>query len=320
MNRLLSFCSSVLVLLLTGCAAHCDRSQPSGRCPPCYEEVTLPGRPDSRTPRPYEAAAFGNASAAPVLLLHDMNGASPNCLWLAKEISGWGFRVYVPNLFAGEGMRLGSKDLFAASRYIEKNPDWKVHHKTDAGRIVDDLACMTREISRRHGGHHVRVIGNCLTGIHPLALLDEPCVRRVVLCQPATPLKHACEVVLGRDQGRAKAEALGLSEAEVEASLATMSRDQRKKIAVLHFSHDPLAPMARVHVLYQRLKARGLASRLQTYVLKPVGEPKQPWWTDSQDTTASVTHTNPHSTIVNADCSKDLQWFRDYLKDFLLLP
>jgi len=282
--------------------------------------VTLPGRPDSHTPQPYEVAAFGNEGAAPVLLLHDMNGASPNCLWLAKEISGWGFRVYVPNLFAGEGMRLGSKDLFAANRYLEKNPDWKVHHKSDAGRIVDDLACMTREVSRRHGGRQVRVIGNCLTGIHPLALLDEPCVRRVVLCQPATPLKHACEVVLGRDQGRAKAESLGLSEAEVEASLAAMSRDRRKKLAVLHFSHDPTAPMARVDALHKRLADSDLASRMHTYVVSPADDPVQPWWTAHRVTAVEKSRFDPHSTIVNAECPADLRWFRARLKDFLLLP
>ena len=262
---------------------------------------------------------FGNEKARPVLLLHDMNGASWNCLKLAQEVSKWGFRVYVPNLFAGEGMTFGSSDVFAAARYIDKNSDWKVHSMHNAGLIVEDIACMTREISRRHG-QQVIVIGNCLTGIHPLGVLDEACVSKVALCQPATPLTSLFQLLLGTGQGQGKRRSLGLSENEVNSALLALKASPRKKIAAFHYLNDPVAPIERLEALHTKLAAQGLAGRMKTYVLKPAAEPAQRWWTRHDTTTAKTGIAGPHSTIVNASSPEDLKWFRAHLKEFLLTP
>lgn len=310
-----------VVMIFSGCAAHCDRSKneainDQGKC---YDEDVLPGRPGSRTLQ-YQTAVYGDKKAAPVLLLHDMNGASWSCLHLGREIAGWDHRVYVPNLFAGVGMKLGEADIFAASRYLAKNPDWQVEKMHDSGPILEDIGCMVREISRRHGGRRVAVIGNCLTGIFPFGVLGEPSVSRAVLCQPATPLSNTWAMLLRLGQMKHRARSLGLSPEVVERSLAAMSRDSTKHMHVFHYAHDPVAPMARITALHERLTERKMAGSMKTYVLKPVDTTSESWWTHTGITQATRKTLSPHSTLVSAECCSDLRWFRDHLRQILSRP
>lgn len=288
-----------------------------------YDVVDLPGRPGSRAELPYKAAVYGSQKDAPVLLLHDMNGPGAASLCLAQHISDKGFRVYMPNLFPGEGLTLGKKGILKARRYLKSNPDWQVDSKDDAGLILEDLRCMVREVSRLNGGRQVAVVGNCLLGIHPLALLDEPCVSKAVLCQPATPVKSDLSVLLRQQQPDDVKTALGLSEADVARAMKALCGPSAKRIAAFHYEYDPLAPMERIDELHRRLKAEALHGRMQTFVLRYADYRSLPvpgWWTEHGFSTVKRGALNPHSTIISAKADEDLCWFRQKLIQFLQQP
>ena len=59
----------------------------------------------------------------------------------------------------------------------------------DSTLLTQWLRKFVAEIGRRHPQQTIGIIGNCLTGTLPLALLDNPQVTRVVLAQPTLPMR-----------------------------------------------------------------------------------------------------------------------------------
>ncbi len=125
-----------------------------------------------------------NTNRTPILLLHELPGMTPECLILATNLAADGFTVHVPLMFG----KPDQNQTFWNSVRLLFNPKWNLYHKHRTSAIAGDLRKLTQEISQQHQQKPMAVIGMCLTGSLPLALLSEPNVMLVVLSQPATPL------------------------------------------------------------------------------------------------------------------------------------
>jgi dienelactone hydrolase len=122
----------------------------------------------------------------PVLLLHELPGLTPQCLDLATNLAASGFRVYVPVMFG----KPNESSLFWNTVRLSFSPSWHLYTKNSTPPIASELRRLIRDIDKTEGTNAMGVIGMCLSGSLPLALLSEPSVKAVVLSQPALPLER----------------------------------------------------------------------------------------------------------------------------------
>jgi len=301
------------------CATHC----PKEHGPP-VEECEFGGRltfePPAQEAPSYPVWFTKSASREPVLLLHALPGLTGDTLRLALEMESWGYRVYVPSLYGeslGNKAAFGAENNFAAARFLKQNPRWDPWDRDDPGDILGDLREMTRWVSRQEGGKQAIVVGNCLTGSLPLALLDEPIVDTVVMAQPATPMKGLEHIIFRIPQKPDRAVSLGIPEKDLARAIDAMDRNSRKRVIGFHYLHDPLAPIEKFDTLQDRLSEIGLEDRFRTYILAPSHRKDQEpddRWTEIEVTRQRRTFIKPHTTIITgADCD-DRNWFQGWLR------
>lgn len=124
------------------------------------------------------------ATNPPILLLHELPGLSDETLKYAKTLSN-DFTVYVPLLFGALGQESTLKGWAAYSF----NGEWWRRDSLDGSRLIAHwLRYVVSQIAQRHTNQQIGIIGMCLTGALPLALLDNPHVHAIVVAQPSLPL------------------------------------------------------------------------------------------------------------------------------------
>ena len=172
-------------------------------------------------------------SKPPVLLLHEMTGLSPGTLAYAEELSK-DFTVYVPLLFGQKGKFSPNSGLWAY---------WFQHEWTVPSQgsppLVTWLRGVVREIGNRHTDQTIGMIGNCMTGPIPLALLDNPQVTAVVVAQPALPMRFWRQT----DEDK---QSLGLSADDLRIAQQSTAR-----IYGVRFETDCMADRAK-HITLQK--------------------------------------------------------------------
>lgn len=177
-----------LLTLLTGCAAW-DQL----RCAPHNETATPPYSENTLTECLSTNTFWGNhpvfcigsdSAKPPIILLHELPGLSSKTLHYAQDLAS-DFSVYLPLLFGTPNQSSALKGIFA----LLTNGEWSARLELNGNtRIVKWLQHVTRQVQEKHPGQSIGVIGNCMTGAIPLALLDNPAVSAVVLAQPTLPL------------------------------------------------------------------------------------------------------------------------------------
>jgi hypothetical protein len=131
----------------------------------------------------------GDIAAArnrPVLVLHEYDHLSIACLKLAIRLSRAGFTVYVPLLFGKPDGKTGFGTTLRTTSELAFGGQWHAlfaEHRHQP--ITDSLAGLCRKISSWHDDRGIAVIGMCLTGALPIALMNEPCVVAPVVAQPS---------------------------------------------------------------------------------------------------------------------------------------
>jgi len=124
----------------------------------------------------------------PVLLLHELPGLVDADLDTARRIAGRGYTVVAPLLFGepgGTNNTLG--DLGKVVTLCGKHG-----FACRQGKLTSPHAIWLRELcgsvrQQWAAGKGIGVIGMCLTGAFPLALMSEPSVVAAILCQPTIP-------------------------------------------------------------------------------------------------------------------------------------
>ncbi len=170
----------------------------------------------------YEALS-NQSSKPPIIILHQLPGLSEETLAYAKTLSN-DFSVYLPLLFGETGMNSLLKGLY----FIFTNGHW---FPSENKPIHAWLKQFSYTISSNHPEQKMAVIGMCLTGNTPLAMLENPQINSVVVSQPTLP------IIALSDK---KQKSLDLS-AQERAIMQQRLNSDDIKILGLRFQNDGLA-------------------------------------------------------------------------------
>jgi dienelactone hydrolase len=214
----------------------CDPAKPEG-----YEKLSWPPGP---SPKP----VFRKGSGPPVVILQELPGLTPEDFELGRRLSGE-FTVYLPLLFGKPCDNKPARNLLVGPCWSR---DVDCFSKTSTGRIVDWLGVLGKHIDKEHGSRGIGMIGNCLTGAVPLALLGDVNIVAPVLSQPSVPLP-----CLGISTAATR-RALGISPAQ-------LSRAQASTVPIyaLRFENDGWSPEERMQQLEKLFGKRLTALRVK---------------------------------------------------------
>ncbi|HQR16639.1 MAG TPA: hypothetical protein PLZ37_18935 [Nitrospira sp.] len=157
----------------------------------------------------------------PVLLLHELPGLSGKTLEYTRKLSQ-DFTVYVPLLFGKPNSQSNWHGFLIT---VGLNGEWR-GVESGTSDVVPWLRAVVMKIEEAHPGQQIGVIGNCLTGSLPLALLGNQNIRAVVLAQPTLPLTIF-------DNSSEARSSLGISQDEI-----AQAKQSSARIFYLRFEQD----------------------------------------------------------------------------------
>jgi dienelactone hydrolase len=188
----------------------------------------------------------GDRTKPPVLLLHELPGLSGKTLEYARELSQ-DFTVYVPLLF---GKPNSQSNWHGFLIVFGLKGEWR-GLESGTSDVVKWLRAVVMKIEEAHPGQQIGVIGNCLTGSLPLALLDNPRVHTAVLAQPTLPL-----TIFRNDEEVRKS--LGISKDEIEqAKKSTARKESPAKIFSVRFEKDCVSRWEKQETVWDIFTERG---------------------------------------------------------------
>jgi dienelactone hydrolase len=172
-----------------------------------------------------------------VLILHEIDGLTPETLCLAKSIGDKGYSVFLPAFFGEAGQEPGGALVRTLRRVsICAGHDFCCFCKEQSSPVVGWLRELLPEIGKRAAGKGIGVIGMCLTGSFPIALMDDPAVKVVVMSQPSLPLAWTASLK----------PALGLSEPEIRNA---KRRSMEVEMLAFRFADDSISPPEKLETL-----------------------------------------------------------------------
>lgn len=240
--------------------------------------------------------AITRPAGAPILVLHGLCGLDGATLDWGLFLSHHGWKVYLPMLDSD----FDQCDPLVHSIRMKLSGHWNTDDPHDSGRVLEDVGALTDQISALHDGKKVVVVGNCLTGSFPLALLSRLSVKTAVLCQPALPLKSPWGVLFRLPQSAEKRQAFAIPPVQLNRSLRAL-HDPSKRLYGFHYLEDPLAPMDKFYWLHEQLKAQGIPNKFKPVVLVPACSPMvETWWT-RMDTHIKQGRITPHVTVTGGE-------------------
>jgi len=239
----------ILLLLQSGCGliqlnAHAPKSEKEDwsdwiECPEMH--LSANGKVHPVYCLEKDANSKGAKPKPPVLLLHELSGLTPQTFRYAAELSQ-DFTVYIPMLFGEKGKTsfLNWKGFSAYWSWFAN--EWSFPSEGSA-LIVNWLREVVADIERKHKFLPMRIIGNCMTGGLPLALLSKADgtvnanIDAVVVAQPALPMRFWWHT-------KEDYESLDLSNNDLgKAKLS------KAKILALRFETDQLSPSEKWKIL-----------------------------------------------------------------------
>jgi len=181
----------------------------------------------------------------PVIFLHELPGLLAEAFDFARRLNlDTGYSVYLPLFFGAPGQ---NSDL----RVILETPCWgsefNCRSRHSLGDIVDWVEHFCLKVDGDHDHKGVAVIGNCLTGAMPLALMARSSLNDVMRCtvvsQPALPLGG----LDGMSPDLGGRQALGLSDPELQKAI-----ESEIPVFAQKFTDDPHMPEDRLTFLKSR--------------------------------------------------------------------
>ncbi|MCP3977408.1 MAG: hypothetical protein GY720_23205, partial [bacterium] len=185
--------------------------------------------------------SIGPEDRPPVLLMHELPGMSPECVQLARDLSGShpdyqpGFNMHLPLLF-------GRPDQESMVNWV-RGP-WCLRREMSffaagkASPITAWMGALVDDIAERNDADAVGVIGMCLSGNLALGLVAHPRVGAAVSAQPSLPFP-----IWKFSPRRIKAD-VGLSQRELDAAVAS-----KTPVTALRYSEDWRCPRERFETL-----------------------------------------------------------------------
>jgi dienelactone hydrolase len=229
-RRFIQMTASAACLPLTACGNQIARKMFPGTLADFREAPDLPLR----------TFEIGPTTGRPVVVLHELPGLTRDDLALARAFSQQGFRIFAPLLF-------GEPEQDSVRKGYQQACDSKLFECGELSRrcaILDKLGPLCDEIALRTRSP-IAVVGMCLTGVFPLALLPHN-VAAAVVCQPTVPFS----LFPPRPTGPQKSD-LGLGSDDLSAALSS-----KVPFMVLRYSADGRCPPERVAELRRRFATR----------------------------------------------------------------
>jgi dienelactone hydrolase len=216
----------------------CAGASPLGACGHHAARRLCPGPHSDFQRVPWLAAdvwRIGPEGGRAVVLLHELPGLTDDDLALARCLAREGFKVYTPLLFG----TLGQDDFVNGFLKACKgtNAQFRCSELRARSPVLDMLEPLCDRIAERSGGS-IAVIGMCLTGILPLAVLPNG-VAAAVLCQPTLPFDAVKMKPVGPQE-----KDLGLGDGDLKDAL-----DSKTPFLAIHYGSDPLSPHKRFETL-----------------------------------------------------------------------
>lgn len=204
----------------------------------------------------------GSGNKPPLLLLHELEGLTEETMHYATELSN-DFTVYLPMLFGDRGKQTVLSGLKGMSAYWLSG-EWGIPSDGSAP-VVEWLRAVVVEIQAKHRDLPIRIIGNCMTGAFPLALLNEgkpsdPKVESVVIAQPALPMRFFWW------QTKDDRKSLGLSNKDL-----MFAKGSKAKILTMRFETDGISHPEKQNTLRQ-FGDRLIATEICAKNYQPKGE------------------------------------------------
>lgn len=261
----------------------------------------------------YPVFRAGRNGGPPVLVLHELNGLSAPTLDFCLELEANGWTAYAPVLFG----KYGDDDPIKATTKLKGDRRWRLTDPHSSGPVLDDVAAMTAWISKQHGGRRVIVMGNCLTGGFPLALLGRADVRAAILCQPAMPFPTSAANALLEIQSADSKRFMALPEKAVDDALDALASDPSKRIIGFHYLEDWLARMEKFDELHAEFVTRKMPDRFKPVIMVPDRPDRLESWWQIEPTTARRHAAGPHNTVTASNSAVDRARMRGILLRWL---
>lgn len=172
---------------------------------------------------------FASGEGPPVIIISEIPGITPEQVGLGDRLVAAGFRSVMPEIFGVSGQKMTSINVIARLGWAALSREFA----TFTLRSTSPVAHWLRALARDLGSERVGVVGMCLTGNIPLAMLKEECVTAPVLSQPSLPF----------NVGSSRARDLGVADEDV--AIALERAENGLEILGFRFSHDYVCPAAR---------------------------------------------------------------------------
>ncbi len=188
-------------------------------------------------------SVYAAGAGPPVVVLHELPGLTPEDIRLAKLLIAEGYTAVLPLLFGKPGDDRFLHSYFSICGKNQFDCD-------GTGRTPPPLQWI-RELcgyirKRWTEGAGIGVIGMCLTGEFPIALLNVDSVEAAVLCQPTNPFSILTIFHLG------KGSSFGLAKSDLD-----YARSQSTiPLLGIRYSGDPLCPGRRFDELSRMMPTR----------------------------------------------------------------
>lgn len=236
--------SSCGLVELMSCAPHGEDMRFVGMLETCLNNNDEGFKADSVAHPVY---CFGSdRTKPPVLLLHELPGLSGKTLEYARALSQ-DFTVYVPLLFGKPNSQSNWHGLLIT---FGLKSEWR-GLESGTSDVVTWLRAVVMKMEEAHPGQQIGVIGNCLTGSLPLALLDNPRIHAAVLAQPTLPL-----TIFRNDEEVRKS--LGISKEEIEhAKKSTARTENPAKIFYVRFDKDCVSKWEKQEMVWDIFTEQG---------------------------------------------------------------
>jgi dienelactone hydrolase len=185
----------------------------------------------------------------PVLLLHEITGLNCSLYDFVNRLTADDFTVYLPRMF-GSLKEEGRLAIVRDYLYVFLSPDWPTLVTGRSPAVLPELREVLNRVATEHAGRPIGVIGQCLTGSVPIALLTDNRVRAVAACHPALPF-------LPITRGRARA--LGLTDDDANAGFSQGTAGG-KAVYLVRFETDVISTEGRIGRIEDAIKAPGVVS------------------------------------------------------------
>ena len=198
-----------------------------------------------------------------VIVLHEITGANAAFFQYVDTLVDEGFTVHCPVLFSTPLPRF-PRTLFVPFAAC-LGSGFTCFTRTESSRVNTWLVELADDIAGSEK-RKLGVIGMCLTGIQPLAMLRCRSVVAPVLCQPTLPTRDVRVTHPPASTGRPISfmtistdpeldRDLGLPPSDVDFALARV-RDENMSVLLIRFQHDPIAAASRATRLVEMFKPR----------------------------------------------------------------